>query len=199
MKRGYVVVDLETTGLSAYNNKITEIAAARVIDGKIIDEFQTLVNPKVPIPSFITRLTGISNDMVKDAPKINQALPNFLSFLKDDLFIAHNATFDYNFLSYNSNILNHNFNNKKLCTRKLASRILPNLPNKKLSTLCDHFNIKNSQAHRALSDVRATVKVFENMLDILNQKNIQKKEDILQFEQFPIRKCYEILQKPIDL
>ena len=90
----YVILDLETTGLSKKRHRITEIAAVRIKNKKIVDEFQTLVNPKQRIPSFITRLTGITNDMVREAEPIEKVLPSFLDFLGDHTIVAHCATFD---------------------------------------------------------------------------------------------------------
>lgn len=98
----YIVLDIETTGLSKYMHNITEIAAVKIKDDKIVDEFHTLINPKEPIPRFITRLTGITNEMVKNSPTIKEALPDFLEFLGSTTIIAHNATFDYGFIEYNA-------------------------------------------------------------------------------------------------
>jgi len=93
--RHYIIVDIETTGLSKDRHHITEIAAA-MFDGKtILKTFQTLINPQTSIPSFITHLTGITNAMVQDAPTIDQALPDFFDFIQDHILVAHNATFDY--------------------------------------------------------------------------------------------------------
>jgi len=179
----YVIVDIETTGLSKRLHRITEIAAAVVEDGSIKKEFQTLVNPQVRIPSFITRLTGIDNEMVKDAPTIGEVMPAFLKVLGDNVFVAHNATFDHGFLDYNAAYyLSRRIENEKLCTKKLANRLLPDLPSKRLSALCEHFNIINIQAHRAMADVHATVSVFNNFVDMLKEKEISSVEEILRFQ-----------------
>jgi len=179
----FVVVDLETTGLSKEVHRITEIAAARLIDGEIIREFQTLVNPGVPIPRFITHLTGIDDKMVKDAPPIQEVLPAFLKFLGPDVFVGHNASFDYGFLSTNAfRSQRHIMQNQSLCTRKLARRLLPTIPDRKLGTLCSHFNIKNEQAHRAMADVKATAGVFCRMQDILKTRGITTIPDMLKFQ-----------------
>jgi DNA polymerase III epsilon subunit family exonuclease len=95
MSKIFVIVDLETTGLSPYKHAITEIAAVRFDGNEIIGEFQSLVDPERHIPSFITKLTGISNDMVEGSPTICEILPDFLKFLGDDIFVAHNARFDH--------------------------------------------------------------------------------------------------------
>lgn len=182
----YTVIDIETTGLSKNYHQITEIAAAKVRAGEIIEQYQTLVNPQVRIPSFITALTGITNEMVQDAPKIAQALPDFQNFLGKDIFVAHNATFDYGFLDYNLRLhQGQNLLNQRLCTKKLANRLLPELERKRLQDLCQYFNINNQQAHRALGDVQATTQVFNQMLNILHQKGISEVDEILKFEKMP--------------
>jgi DNA polymerase III subunit alpha, Gram-positive type len=182
----YVIVDIETTGLSKHYHKITEIAAVQINNGEIIKEFQTLINPKVEIPRFITKLTGIDNEMVKDAPTIREIIPAFRKFLGNNIFVAHNATFDHGFIDYNSvYYYNQRIKNKVLCTKKLANRLVYDLPSKKLGALCEHFGIVNKQAHRAMADVYATVAVLNNFLDILKNKGIEKTEDILKFEKMP--------------
>jgi DNA polymerase-3 subunit alpha (Gram-positive type) len=186
----YVVVDIETTGLSKSYHKITEIGAVRVVDGEIMREFHTLVNPQQHIPSFITRLTGINDAMVKDAPPVEEVLPGFVRFLGDDVFVAHNATFDFGFLSHNCQ-QHHNLilANDRLCTRKLANRLLPDLPSKRLDVLCRHFEITNAQHHRAMADAHATALVLNNFLEILKTRGITQRDDILRFERSAQRPC----------
>jgi DNA polymerase III subunit alpha, Gram-positive type len=179
----YTVIDVETTGLSKHYHKITEIAAAKVRNGKIIDCFETLVNPEVRIPSFITKLTGIDNNLVKHAPTVEKVLPSFRKFLGEDIFVAHNATFDFGFLSHNLHVHHrHELLNRRLCTRKLANRLFPDLSRKRLQDLCEHLDVYNTQAHRAMGDVQATVGVFNGMLDILKEKGICDLPDVLKFE-----------------
>ncbi len=186
----YTVIDIETTGLSKNYHQITEIAAAKVRKGEIVDSFQTLVNPKVRIPAFITSFTGITNAMVRDAPTVETVLPLFKDFLGNDVFVAHNATFDYGFLEHNLRVHHgHQLENPKLCTRKLANRLLPELERKRLSDLCAYFNVRNIQEHRAMGDVKATVAVFNSMLDILQTKGISEVPDVLKFERKPRKWC----------
>jgi DNA polymerase-3 subunit alpha (Gram-positive type) len=183
----YTVIDIETTGLSKKEHHITEIAAAKIRNKEIVETYQTLINPQVRIPFFITQLTGINNQMVKDAPTIKQVLPNFTTFLGKDIFVAHNATFDFGFLDHNLKIhQGHNLMNQRLCTKKLANRLLPHLERKRLQDLCQHFNINNNQAHRAMGDVQATALVFNNMLSILQEKGINEIKDVLKFERSSI-------------
>ena len=185
----FTVVDIETTGLSKHYHQITEIAAARLRNGKITKTFQSLVNPETKIPDFITRLTGIDNEMVKGAPVIKDVMPKFQNFLGENVLVAHCATFDYGFLD--TKLRKHydiGLDNDRLCTRKLANRIIPDLKRKRLTDLCQYFNIKNTQAHRAMSDVNATAEVFTNMLDLLKDKGITEVKDILKFEKSPRKK-----------
>ena len=185
----FTIVDIETTGLSPYYHKITEIAALRYNDGKITKEFSTLINPEVPIPRFITRLTGIDNELVKDAPKIDEAIPKFTKFLGDTAFVAHNAGFDFKFLNYFSELhTKDTFDNHKICTCRLARRLLPELPKKKLGHICEHFNITNDSAHRAMGDARATVEIFDNFIKMMREKDIHEIEDILLFQKSKIPK-----------
>lgn len=189
----FTIVDIETTGLSRYYHKITEIAAAKLVDGKIVETYQTLVNPGVKIPRFITRLTGIDNQLVKDAPPIKYVLPSFLQFLGNDIFVAHNATFDYKFLDFNLRIHHkYHLQNNRLCTRKLANRLYSGLQRKRLADLCEHLNVKNLQAHRAMGDVQATACVFTNMLGTLNDIGFKSPEDIIKFEKYSLRKAREL-------
>ena len=180
----YVITDIETTGLSKYYDKITEIAAIKIDEnGIILDSFQTLINPEVRIPRKIIKLTGITNDLVKDAPLSKPAMENFINFLEDNILVAHNAKFDFGFLEHYA-YYHHDIKlkNKQLCTLKLTNRLLPHLPNKKLATLCRHYNIINNQAHRAMSDVKATLQVFNRFLIKLKEKDITTPEEILQYQ-----------------
>jgi len=187
----FVVVDIETTGLSYNTSKITEIGAVKLRNGKIIDRFETLVNPEKRIPSFITRITGITNDMVKEAPKVYQVLPKFLNFLGERCFIGHYATFDYNFLNYNAQ-MHHNVSllNDKLCTCRLARRLLPELPSKRLSSVSYHLGISETTEHRAMSDAMITAKIFIDFLNRLKQRNINSVKGLLKFQSSKIPKLY---------
>lgn len=188
MKNEYVIVDIETTGLSKHRNKITEIAALRVENFQVVKKFETLVNPQTQIPSFITSLTGISNSMVKDAPVIEEVLPKFTNFISSSPFVAHSASFDYGFLNYNSQIhLSRELKNPKICTIKLSRRLLPELKSHKLSCLCEHFKIENSSAHRAMSDVEATHKIFNNLLERMRKIGIENKEQVINFQNSKIK------------
>lgn len=166
----YVVLDLETTWLCPYREWITEIAAIKCNkDWEVIEEYQTLINPERHIPTGITRLTGISNEMIADAPKISEVMPFFSEFIKDTIIVWHNISFDFRFLNYyHYQCFWTYLNNETLCTLKLARKLLPDLPNRKLWTICEYFWITNERAHRAMGDTRATLEVLEKYIELEN-------------------------------
>ncbi len=183
----YTVVDIETTGLSKNYHQITEIAAVKVRGGKVTDSFETLVNPQTRIPSFISKLTGINDSMVRNAPVISKVVPSFVDFLGSDVFVAHNATFDFGFLEHNARRLGSSLVNPRLCTKKLATRMFPELAHKRLSDLCSHLNVTHTHAHRAMGDVTATALAFNQMLDILHSRGVSEVADVLKFERAPAK------------
>ncbi len=186
----YIVLDIETTWLSKYKHQITEIAAIRFDGENILDRFHTLINPQRNIPSGITRLTWITNEMVSDAPIIADIIPDFLNFIKDDIIVAHNSSFDMWFLS--ENIYKHKWfwiENNCLCTRKLTSRLIPELPKKNLGSICEYMWLTNKDVHRAMWDTIVTVQVFRNLLDLLNTRWICDKYEILEFQNRKICNC----------
>ncbi len=188
MKEPYIVLDIETTGLSKHRNKITEIAAIKVANNKI-NKFQTLINPGIRIPSFITSLTGINDAMVKDSPPIAEVMPKLLTFLDSHPIVAHCASFDHGFLNYNAQLhLSKDLNNSKICTRKLSRRLVPELTSHKLSSLCEHFNLKNELAHRAMPDVEVTHKIFCNLTDLMEKRGINTMNGVIDFQDSKISK-----------
>ncbi len=187
----FVVVDIETTGLSRYTSKITEIGALKIRNNKIIDRFETLVDPEQRIPRFITKITGITNDMVKNASKVYEVLPRFLNFLGERCFIGHYATFDYNFLNHNAQLHHdHTMLNDKLCTCRLARRLLPELPSKRLSCVSNHLGISETTEHRAMSDALITAKIFVNFLNKLKEKGVNSVDELVKFQGSKIPKLY---------
>ena len=160
----YAIVDIETTGSSAAHGKITEIAIL-IHDGqRVVDEYQTLINPEQGIPIGITSLTGISNEMVYDAPKFYEVAKDILMLLKGNIFIAHNVNFDYSFIKKEFQELGAEFNLSKLCTVRLSRKIFPGLKSYSLGRLCEHFGIDNAARHRAMGDARATTYLFDLLL-----------------------------------
>ena len=170
----YCVLDIETTGLSFRTEKITELGAIKIKNGEIIDEFECFVNPEKPIPSKIVDITHITDEMVKDADTIAEALPKFLEFMGDDVLVAHNASFDIGFLKYNAEQLGLKLENSYIDTLPLAKQLFPNFKKYKLGLIADKLDIKVENAHRALDDVITLVKVFNVMIDEMKKKNISK-------------------------
>ena len=161
IRDSYVVVDLETTGLSPFYDKIIEIAAVKVTDGKPAETFSTLVDPKTRISSEITALTGISNDMVKGAPDISKAMPEFLKFAGDSALLGHNIIrFDLRFLQNYAPMENYCID-----TLNLAQHLKADFGGFSLTALCGHYGVINDNAHRALSDCLATHEVYLRLKD----------------------------------
>lgn len=160
----FSVIDIETTGGNSKNDRITEIAIY-VHDGeKIIDEYQSLVNPERPIPYFISQLTGIDDNLVKSAPKFYEIAKKVIEVTKDTVFIAHNVGFDYNFIREEFKTLGFDFKMKKLCTVQLSRKLLPGMESYSLGKLCKRLNIEINGRHRAAGDALATVQLFEILL-----------------------------------
>ena len=175
----FVVFDIETTGLSKETESITEIGAVKVVDGKIIDRFSTFVNPERPIPAEITKLTGITNEMVADAPVITEILPRFLEFCQDAVLVAHNANFDTGFIRLNAERkCGIEVKNTVLDTLELSRSLLPELKKHKLDIVCEQLGVSLEGHHRAVNDAEATAEVFLKFIDMLVEKEIYKVDDI---------------------
>lgn len=175
----FVVFDIETTGLSKETESITEIGAVKVVDGKIIDRFSTFVNPERPIPAEITKLTGITNEMVADAPVITEILPKFLEFCQDAVLVAHNANFDTGFIRLNAERkCGIEVKNTVLDTLELSRALLPELKKHKLDIICEQMGVSLEGHHRAVNDAEATAEVFLKFIDMLVEKEIYKVDDI---------------------
>lgn len=170
----YCVFDLETTGFNPKLEKITEIAVCKVRNGEIIDEFSTFVNPEKSIPKNVQELTHITDDMVKDAPTIEEILPKFLEFTKDTILVAHNAKFDISFISHFAKELKLEFKPKVMDTLVIARELYTSVENHKLGTLAEFLGITLEGAHRAINDTRATAKVFLRMLEDAKKKGINE-------------------------
>ena len=159
----FAVVDIETTGGNASLGKMTEIAIV-ITDGEnILDEFQSLVDPGMHIPSFITNLTGITNQMVEDAPQFQYIAPKVADMLKDKVFVAHNVNFDYSFVKKELEEAGYTMPTKKMCTVRYSRKIVPGQNSYSLGNICAHFGIKNLDAHRAMSDTKATVQLLHEL------------------------------------
>ena len=174
----YCVLDLETTGFSFRTEKITEIGIMKVKNHEVIDEFSTFVNPQKPIPQRVVEVTNITDEMVKDAPTIEEVLPKVIEFSGDSVLVAHNADFDIGFLKYNAGELGLKLSNTYIDTLRLAKDLFPQYKKYKLGMIAENLGIKVEVAHRALDDVDTTVKVFNVMLDMLKEKQAVTLDDI---------------------
>ncbi|MFQ6751968.1 MAG: PolC-type DNA polymerase III [Clostridia bacterium] len=160
----FVVFDLETTGLESSKDEIIEIGACKIKNGRIDEVFSTFVKPSKSIPKEIIDLTGINDEMVKDAPSINYVLPDFYKFCHGTTMVAHNISFDIGFIHAISKKLAYNFDNQLVDTIEMAKTKLPGLKNYKLGTVVEKLNIILDNAHRAINDATATAKVFIKLM-----------------------------------
>lgn len=167
----YTVVDIETTGLDPNIDEIIEIAAIRYRSGKQDASFQTLVKPSVKLNPAIVELTGITDDMLANAPEMSDVIENFMLFIGDDILVGHNVGFDINFL-YEASVkhLGRPISNDHVNTLRFANKLLPDLPNRKLSTICEHFGLSTEGAHRALKDCELTNEIYQRMIAMIDNK-----------------------------
>ena len=169
----YVLLDLETTGLNPARDRIIEIGAIKVVEYDIVDTFSTFVKPPYPISPFITSLTGITNDMVRDAGSIEMILPEFMRFVGSSLVMGHNVSFDINFLYENCvRCLGVGFVNDYVDTLRLSRRLFPQEKHHRLSDLEERFHLHNEHSHRALSDVLLTNQCYEYMRRYMDERGI---------------------------
>ncbi len=159
----FAIVDIETTGGLAKHEKITEIAVILHDGDKIIKQFHSLINPERSIPFHITRITGITNDMVKDAPKFYEIAHEIIDIMDGAIFVAHNVRFDFGFVKAEFEDLGYTFSKKQMCTVNLSRKAFPGLKSYALGNLIEHFGIEVSARHRALDDALATAIIFEKM------------------------------------
>ena len=168
----FVVFDLETTGFSAEVDRIIEIGAVKIKNGEIVDNFSKFVNPKIPIPFRIEKLTGINDSMVMEAEPIEEILPEFLEFCGDAVMVAHNAGFDTSFIINNAERLGIKYDPTIMDTVLLAQFVIPNLHNYKLDTLCKHLAVSLENHHRAVDDAQATAYIYIKMVKMLEERDI---------------------------
>jgi len=179
----FVVFDLETTGAKAPPCRVTEIGASRVRNGRVVDEFHSLVDPEVPIPTFITMLTGISDQMVAGAPRFADVIERFLEFVGDSVLVAHNSQFDMRFLNNEISLVygEYRMGNPCLCTVQLSRKLLPDIANHKLKTLAEHYSVPLLNHHRAGDDARATAEIFINLLEMLAMSGVHDLDGIRRY------------------
>jgi len=174
----FVVFDIETTGLNPDKDRITEIGAVKVEGGKITGRFSTFVNPETPIPPHITKLTGITDDMVKDAPVIGEALEDFLQFSEGCVMVAHNAEFDISFIRHECRVRGKNTDFTVLDTLQLCRNLFPELGRYKLNIVAKHLGVTLENHHRAVDDSKATADILLVCFEKLREKGIQTLKDI---------------------
>ena len=162
----YAIIDIETTGGNASRERITEIAIF-IHDGeKVVNEYSTLINPECKVPPFVARLTGISDEMLVNAPKFFEVARNIVEITEGCTFVAHNAAFDYSFVKQEFLNLGYKYKRPVLCTVKMARKLLPGYNSYSLGNLCNSLGIQITSRHRATGDALATVKLFERLLGV---------------------------------
>lgn len=173
----YVVVDIETTGLNSRYDSIIEISALRYSYGEFIDKYVTLINPGVPIGSFITKLTGITDEMVKDRDDISICIKEFKEFVKDDLIVGYNVNFDMGFLYDNLKVIHNEYlSNDYVDVLRLTRRLLPQLQHHRQTDIAEYYGIDVQGAHRAEKDCMICEAIFEKMKEEVLKQNISLEE-----------------------
>jgi DNA polymerase III subunit epsilon len=173
--QAWVVVDVETTGGSPqYGHRITEIAAVRVQGGEIREVFSTLVNPDRRIPPAIVGLTGITDEMVRDAPRFRQVAARLVGVLGGSTFVAHNAAFDWRFVVAELTLCGSgSLRGPQLCTVRLARKLLPQLSSRSLGSLIEYFGVPVNSRHRAEDDAVATARLLLRFIDMLGERGVE--------------------------
>lgn len=174
----FIVFDLETTGFSPEKNKIIEIGAVKISNGNIVDRFSTFVNPKEPIPFKIEKLTNINDNMVMNAPEIQDILPEFLEFCQDAVLVAHNAAFDMSFIKKNCENLGIDKKFTSLDTVALARMLLPALNKHTLDAVAKVLGVSLENHHRAVDDAEATAHIFTKFIPMLEERDVKMLSDI---------------------
>ncbi len=174
----YVVFDIETTGFHAASDKIIEIGAVKVVNGKITGTFSEFINPEIPIPFKITQLTSITDQMVIDAPTIDVILPQFLTFCEGSILVAHNAEFDTGFIKQKAADLGLAYDFTVVDTMTLSRVLLTNLAKFTLDNICKHLNISLEHHHRAIDDATATAQMFLKLIAMCKDRGVNTLADI---------------------
>lgn len=178
MLKSYIAFDLETTGLSADHNCIIEVGALKVRDGAVAERFMTFVRPEEPISDLVTEITGITNEMTANAPDIETVIGQFVEFCEDDILIGHNLRFDYSFAKKYAARSGYRFEKKGIDTLKIARNVCDKDLSKSLESLCGHFGIVNSRAHRAYHDALATAKLYQTLAHYYEEEHAKLFEPV---------------------
>ena len=196
----YCVFDFETTGMSGRQDKVIEIGMVKIVNGKIADTFSSFINPGRPIPYFITKLTGITNADVENAPFFDEVFTRMKDFIGDAVLIAHNLSFDHSFLKHEcANAELEFLPNEAVCTLRLARKLYPQFPSKSLGNLTKSLKIRHRNIHRGLGDSMATAKILLRMFPTLREEhNIDTVSDLVNFQNLPAStKPYRIIKKKL--
>ena len=175
----FAIIDIETTGGNSATSRITEVAIFLFDGTKIIDEFTSLINPECHIPPYITSLTGISNQMVANAPRFHEVARQIVEITEGATFVAHNVPFDYRFIQTEFKRLGYDYIRDTLCTVKLSRKHIPGYPSYSLGNICANLGISINGRHRAAGDALATVKLFEKIL-AASPNLMNEQQEILQ-------------------
>lgn len=178
LSQTFIVFDLETTGFSNKNDKITEIGAVKVENFKIVDRFSQLINPEKDISYKVQELTGITNDLIKDKPTIEEILPKFIEFIGDSVLVAHNADFDMGFMQQKCREQNIEFKNTSVDTLTLARTLLPYMKRFRLNLIAKELGIPLLNHHKAVDDAEATAHIFIKFLEMIKKKGAEKLSDV---------------------
>ncbi len=176
----YAVVDVETTGTRAgAGDRITEVAVVVVSRGEVVQRYETLVNPERSIPPMITALTHITWEMVKDAPRFEEICGDLLHVLAGNVFVAHNAEFDWRFISAEvARATGRRLESRRLCTVRLARKVLPHLPSRRLDSLAHYYGVEIVDRHRALGDADATARILLRLLREAQDRDCVRWDDL---------------------
>lgn len=188
----YCVIDLETTGLSFTFDKIIEIGILKVRNNEIIDKYSQLINPGFKIPSYITELTGITNEMLEGKPNISDVINDVMNFIEDDIIIGHYTSFDLNFIKA---ALNDELKNKYIDTLQFSRKLYPALKHHRLSDMVTLLNLTNNE-HRALSDCVSTKELYDHIKSHMEKNNIKINDIFKQKKHFSTRDIDKI--KPTE-
>lgn len=186
LRHAFSVVDVETTGASAIYDRVIEVAVVRIEAGQVANRFSTLVNPKLPVPAFITRLTGIDDRMLRARPTFGEVAADVDEALGDGPFVAHNVNFDYAFMRHAFTRAHRALALPRLCTLRLARRLLPRLRSHRLDAVTAHLGIKVQRRHRAEGDAEATAAVLMKLLDLAAEQGIDSLDDLIELQDRPV-------------
>jgi DNA polymerase III epsilon subunit family exonuclease len=179
----YIVFDIETTGGNPERNGITDIFAIKWKDGTIVDTFGTLINPEIPIPPIVRKMTGITNNMVRNAPLVDEVMPSFVEFVEDGILVSHNTIGDMKFIRFFAEKSTQvPFDNFFLCTHLLVEKLFPETPDKSLSGLAQYFKIKSGDLHRAEADAYATLGLFQVLFQKIKEKKFEYIDETIRFQ-----------------